>query len=428
MPHAPVYLDYHSTTPVDPRVLEAMMPYFTEVFGNPSSSNHAWGWRAQEAVERARREVAALIGAAAREIVFTSGATESNNLAIAGMTRQTAPDRRHAVVSAIEHKSVLERASRLESDGWRVSVVPISPDGVIDLDVLRSIVTPDTAFVGVMAANNEIGVIQPLAEIAAIAHAAGALILVDAAQAVGKIPIDVAAMGIDLLSLTGHKFYGPKGCGALYVRKGTKLEPLIVGGGHERGIRSGTLNVPGIVGLGRACAIAKAEMAAESARTAALRDRLLAGLRARLDGVVVNGSLERRLPNNLHVSFLNVDGAALLIGIGDIAVSSGSACQTASEQPSHVLCALLGAANVPSASIRFGLGRYTTEEEIDYAIGKFAAVVSHLRGASPPASARMEAGSLDPAGAASPKEAGSLDPAGAASPKEAGSLDPAGRP
>ncbi|HET9272504.1 MAG TPA: cysteine desulfurase family protein, partial [Vicinamibacterales bacterium] len=383
MPHAPVYLDYHSTTPVDPRVVEAMMPYFTEVFGNPSSTNHAWGWRAQEAVERARREVATLLGAAPREIVFTSGATESNNLAIAGIARQAPADRRHAVVSAIEHKSVLERAKKLEDEGWRVSVAPVNTDGVIDLEALRALLTPDTAFIGVMLANNEIGVVQPLAEIAAMAHEAGALVLVDAAQAAGKIPIDVAAMGIDLLSLTGHKFYGPKGCGALFVRKGTKLEPLIVGGGHERGMRSGTLNVPGIVGLGRACVIAHAEMTAESARMTALRDRLLAGLRAKLDGVVVNGSLDQRLPNNLHVSFLHVDGAALLIGIGDIAVSSGSACQTASEQPSHVLCALLGAANVPSASIRFGLGRFTTEEEIDSAIEKFAAVVSHLRGPSP---------------------------------------------
>jgi len=383
MAHAPVYLDCHSTTPVDPRVVEAMMPYFTEVFGNPSSTNHAWGWRAQEAVERARREVAALLGATPKEIVFTSGATESNNLAIAGIARQAPLDRRHAVVSAIEHKSVLERAKKLEGEGWRVSVAPINADGLIDVEALRVLMTPDTAFIGVMLANNEIGVVQPLSEIAALAHAAGALVLVDAAQAAGKIPIDVAAMGIDLLSLTGHKFYGPKGCGALYIRKGTKLEPLIIGGGHERGMRSGTLNVPGIVGLGRACVIAKAEMAAESSRTGGLRDRLLAGLRAKLNGVVVNGSLEHRLPNNLHVSFLNVDGAALLIGIGDIAVSSGSACQTASEQPSHVLCALLGAANVPSASIRFGLGRFTTEEEIDYAIEKFSAVVSHLRGASP---------------------------------------------
>lgn len=385
MPHAPVYLDYHSTTPVDPRVVEAMMPYFTEVFGNPSSTNHAWGWRAQEAVERARREVATLVGATPREIVFTSGASESNNHAIAGIARQAPPDRRHAVVSAVEHKSVLERAQKLAGEGWRVSIAPINADGLIDLDTLRVLLTPDTAFIGVMLANNEIGVIQPLAEIAALAHAVGALVLVDAAQAAGKIPIDVAAMGIDLLSLTGHKFYGPKGCGAIYIRKGTKLDPLIVGGGHERGMRSGTLNVPGIVGLGKACALAKAEMAAESARIAALRDRLLTGLRAKLDGVVVNGSLEHRLPNNLHVSFLNVDGAALLIGIGDIAVSSGSACQTASEQPSHVLCALLGASNVPSASIRFGLGRFTTEEEIDYAIEKFSAVVSHLRGASPTA-------------------------------------------
>jgi cysteine desulfurase len=383
MAHAPVYLDYHATTPVDPRVVEAMMPYFTEVFGNPASSNHAWGWRAQEAVERARREVAGLIGASPREIVFTSGATESNNLAITGLAHHAPPDRQHAVVSAIEHKSVLERAKRLEAEGWRVSHAPIGRDGLVDLDTLARLVTSDTAFVAVMAANNEIGAIQPLVEIAAIAHEAGAMLLVDGAQAAGKIPVDVGAMGIDLLSVTGHKFYGPKGCGALYIRKGTKLDPLIVGGGHERGLRSGTLNVPGIVGLGRACELCRAEMAAESARLAGLRDRLLAGLRARLDGVVVNGTLERRLPNNLHVSFLGVDGAALLIGIGDIAVSSGSACSTASEEPSHVLSALLGAGNVPPAAIRFGLGRFTSEDEIDFTIEKFAAVVSHLRASSP---------------------------------------------
>ncbi len=383
MTHAPVYLDYHATTPVDPRVVEAMLPYFTDVFGNPASANHAWGWRAQEAVERARRDVAALVGATPREIVFTSGATESNNLAIAGHTRLASPDRRHAVVSAIEHKSVLERARRLEAEGWQVSLAPIGPDGLLDVVALGRLITPNTAFVGVMAANNEIGVIQPLAEIGAMTRAAGALLLVDAAQAAGKIPIDVGAMGIDLLSLTGHKFYGPKGCGALFIRKGTKLEPLIVGGGHERGMRSGTLNVPGIVGLGRACALSQSEMAEESARLSGLRDRLLAGLRARLEGVVVNGTLERRLPNNLHVSFLGVDGAALLLGIGDIAVSSGSACSTASEQPSHVLSALLGAGNVPSAAIRFGLGRFTTEDEIDFVVEKFAAVVTHLRDTNP---------------------------------------------
>ncbi len=379
MPHAPVYLDYHSTTPVDPRVVEAMLPYFTEVFGNPASSTHAWGWRAQEAVERARREVAALIGATAKEIVFTSGATESNNLAICGVAQQAPAGRRHIVVSAIEHKSVLERALRLDTDGWRVSLAPVGPDGILDLDALGRLVTSDTALVAVMGANNEIGVVQPLAAIGAIARAAGAVFLVDAAQSAGKIPLDVGAMQIDLLSLTGHKLYGPKGCGALYIRKSTKLDPLIIGGGQERGMRSGTLNVPGIVGLGRACAICAAEMAVEGARLAGLRDRLLAGLRARVDGVVVNGSLTSRLPNNLHVSFTGVDGSALLIGIGDIAVSSGSACSSASEKPSHVLCAILGEDGVPSASIRFGLGRFTTADEIDYAIEKFAAVVSHLR-------------------------------------------------
>ncbi len=383
MPHPPVYLDYHSTTPVDPRVMEAMLPFFTEVFGNPASANHPWGWRAQEAVERARRDVAALIGASAREIVFTSGATESNNLSIAGVASRAEAGRRQVVVSAIEHKSVLERAHGLQAQGWRVTMAPVAADGIVDLDALRRLVTPETTLVAVMAANNEIGVIQPLEAIGPIARAAGALFLVDAAQAAGKVPIDVGRMQVDLLSLTGHKMYGPKGCGALYIRKGASIDPLIVGGGQERGLRSGTLNVPGIVGLGRACAVAAAEMAAEGARLAALRDRLLAGLRARLDGVVVNGSLASRLPNNLHVSFLGVDGASLLIGIGDIAVSSGSACQTASETPSHVLSAILGEDRVPSASIRFGLGRFTTAEEVDYAVEKFAAVVSHLRGASP---------------------------------------------
>jgi cysteine desulfurase len=383
MPHAPVYLDYHSTTPVDPRVVEAMLPYFTEVFGNPASGNHPWGWRAQEAVERARREVATLIGATPREMVFTSGATESNNLAICGVAAQAPEGRRHIVVSAIEHKSVLEQARRLGTTGWRVSIAPVGADGIVDLDALRRLVTAETALIGVMAANNEIGVVQPLSAIGAIAREAGAVLLVDAAQAAGKVPIDVNAMQIDLLSLTGHKLYGPKGCGALYIRKSTKIDPLIIGGGQERGLRSGTLNVPGIVGLGRACAICSAEMTTEGATLARLRDRLLAGLRERVGGITVNGSLTSRLPNNLHVSFESVDGAALLIGIGDIAVSSGSACQTASEKPSHVLCAILGEDAVPSASIRFGLGRFTTDEEIDYAIEKFTSVVTHLRGAAP---------------------------------------------
>jgi len=379
MSHPPVYLDYHATTPVDPRVLEAMLPYFTETFGNPASSSHAWGWRAQEAVEAARRDVAAIIGAAPREITFTSGATESNNFAIRGLADLASPGRRHIVVSAIEHKSVLEASRRLEDEGWRRTVVPIGHDGRVDLEALRAAVTDETALVSIMAANNEIGTVQPLAEISAIAHARGALLHVDAAQGVGKIPIDVVAMGIDLLSLTGHKMYGPKGCGAIFVRKRVELSPLIIGGGQERGVRAGTLNVPGIVGLAKACAICREEMPQESARLARLRNRLLDGLRANLDGIVVNGCLEHRLPHNLNVSFDGVDGESLLIGISDIAVSSGSACSSASATPSHVLAALLGAEHVPSSCIRFGLGRFTTEDHIEYTIDKFTAVVDHLR-------------------------------------------------
>ena len=377
-----MYLDYHATTPVDRRVVEAMLPYFTECFGNPASSMHQWGWKAQEAVEQARREVAALIGATPREIVFTSGATESNNLAIQGVASETPSDKRHVIVSAIEHKSVLEAAHRLEHHGWRVTELPVTRDGLVDLGALDRALAPGGALVSVMAANNEIGVIQPLAAIGAAAHARGALFHVDAAQGAGKIPIDVNEMQIDLLSLTGHKMYGPKGCGALFVRKRTGLAPLIIGGGQERGLRSGTLNVPGIVGLGAACAICQREWREESSKLALLRDRLLNGLTAQLEGVVVNGSLERRLPNNLHVSFSGVDGESLLIGIGDIAVSSGSACSSASATPSHVLRAILGD-DVPAAAIRFGLGRFTTEDEIDYAIEKFTTVVRHLRGVTP---------------------------------------------
>jgi cysteine desulfurase len=376
MPLRPVYLDSHATTPVDPQVLEAMLPYFRDQFGNPASSSHSWGWKAHEAVDAARRETAKLVGAAAREIVFTSGASESNNLAIRGVAART--DRRHVVVSAIEHKSVLEAAEALEGAGWRCSIAPVHPDGRVDLAALRSLVDAQTALVSVMAANNEIGTIQPLDEIAAIAHAQGALFHTDAAQAVGKIPIDVSALGIDLLSMTAHKMYGPKGTGALFIRKGTSLSPLILGGGQERGLRAGTLNVPGIVGLGRACAVAGAVMVEERVRLERLRARLLEGLQSRLGGVTVNGSIEHRLPQNLHVSFADVDGEALLVGIGDIAVSSGSACASASATPSHVLAAIM-AGEVPSACIRFGLGRFTTEDEVDYAIEKFGAMVQHLR-------------------------------------------------
>jgi len=381
----PIYLDYQATTPTDPRVVEAMLPFFGEKFGNPHSRNHFYGWEAEEAVENARAQVAAIIGASAKEIVFTSGATESNNLALKGIAHFYRDRRNHIVTVVTEHKCVLESCRHLEREGFRVTYLPVKADGLIDLDQLRDAITDRTSVVSVMGVNNEIGVIQPLAEIGAICRENGAFFHSDCAQAVGKIPLDVEAMTIDAMSISGHKLYGPMGIGVLYVRRRprVRLEPMIDGGGQERGMRSGTLNVPGIVGLGRACAICGAEMGTEGARLAGLRDRLLAGLRAKVDGVVVNGSMSSRLPNNLHVSFIGVDGSALLIGIGDIAVSSGSACSSASEKPSHVLCAILGEDRVPSASIRFGLGRFTTDSDIDYAIEKFTAVVRHLREMAP---------------------------------------------
>jgi cysteine desulfurase len=383
MSRAPVYLDCHATTPLDPRVLERMLPYFTEHFGNPASSTHQWGWKAQAAVEQARREVAASIGASPREIVFTSGATESNNLAIAGTVGAVDASRRRIVISAIEHKSVVECASRLTARGFEVVTIPVARDGRVQLDALAAAIDDHTAIVSVMAANNEIGTIQPLLEIGSLCRERGARFHVDAAQGLGKMPIDVQAMGIDLLSLTGHKIHGPKGCGALFVRRRVELEPVLVGGGHERGVRAGTLNVPGIVGLGAACAIAADEMSSDVPRIAALRDRLLHGLQRELDGVTVNGSMEHRLCNNLHVSFADIDGESLLVAITDIAVSTGSACSSATGAPSHVLAALLGATGVPSASVRFGLGRFTTEDDVDYAIHRFVAVVRHLRRVAP---------------------------------------------
>jgi cysteine desulfurase len=387
----PLYLDYHATTPVDPRVLEAMLPFFTERFGNPHSKQHAWGWDARDAVDAARGQVADLINASPNEIVFTSGASESNNLAIKGVVaarRRTgaealgmaAGDR--VVTVATEHKSVLDVCRGLERDGIAVTVLGVRPDGLVDLDALAAAVTPGTILVSVMAANNEIGTIQPIREIGAIAHARGALLHTDAAQAAGKIPIDVRAMDIDLLSLTAHKFYGPKGSGALFVRR-TKprlsLPPQIAGGGQENGIRSGTLNVPGIVGLGRAAAICRLEMDEESRRLAALRDRLLDGLRARAGDVRVNGSLEHRLSHNLHVSFDGVEGEALLMALDGIAVSTGSACASGSQAPSHVLEAIGAVGDRAGASIRFGLGRTTTADDIDFAIDRVATAVGALR-------------------------------------------------
>jgi cysteine desulfurase len=378
----PVYLDYHATTPVDPRVLEAMLPYFSDEFGNPASRQHAYGWRAQEAVDRARAEIAALIGATAGEIVFTSGATESNNLAIKGCAQTSRERGDHIVTVATEHKSVLDSFKKLEQDGWRVTWLGVDSDGFIRLDELQAAVTDKTVLVSVMAANNEIGVLQPLAEIGAIASRAGALLHTDAAQAAGKVPIDVNAMGIDLLSLTGHKCYGPKGAGALYIRRKKprlQLACQIDGGGHEQGLRSGTLNVPGIVGLGRAAAICGQEMAAEGPRLAALRDRLLDGLRQDIDGVRVNGSLTERLPHNLHVSLDRVEGESLLMALGDLAVSTGSACSSGSQAPSHVLQAIGAVGENSGAVIRFGLGRGTTDADIDFAIDRVTTVVKSLR-------------------------------------------------
>ena len=376
-----IYLDHHATTPVDARVLEAMLPYFTEKFGNAASKQHRFGWEANDAVERARKQVAALIGASSKEIVFTSGATEANNLAIKGMAKARRGERDHLVTVATEHKAVLDPIVRLEREAWRVTVLPVSPSGLIDLPALAAAVTERTALVSVMAANNEIGVLQPIAEAAAIAHAKGAWFHSDAVQAVGRVPFDVQASDVDFASLTAHKIYGPKGVGALYVRKRIVIAAEIDGGGHERGLRSGTLNVPGIVGFGRAAEIARAELPAEANRLRRLRDRLLDGLRAKTDGMRVNGTIDERLPGNLNVSFDGIDGEALLVSLDDVAVSSGAACTQA--EPSHVLVALGLSRDQALASLRFGLGRSTTSDEIEYAVTKIATVVERLRSLSP---------------------------------------------
>jgi len=378
----PLYLDYHATTPVDPRVLDAMLPFFSESFGNPASRQHAWGWEAEKAVDRARAQVAALVNASAAEIIFTSGATESNNLALRGMAERLRDRGQRIVTIATEHKSVLDTCARLRDRGFDVAVVGVTPEGYVDMDAFRAAVTPGTILVSAMAANNEIGTVQDLAALARVAHAAGALFHTDAAQGAGKVPIDVVAMDVDLLSLTAHKFYGPKGCGALFVRKmKPKLLPVaqVDGGGHEHGVRSGTLNVPGIVGLGAAAELCQREMAVESVRLAALRDRLLGHLRTSLDGVRVNGTLERRLPHNLHISFDRVEGEALLMALGDLAVSTGSACSSGSQAPSHVLKAIGAIGDRGGASIRFGLGRTTSEQDVDFAARRVIDVVTSLR-------------------------------------------------
>jgi cysteine desulfurase len=377
-----VYLDHHATTPVDRRVLEAMLPFFTQTFGNASSRQHRFGWEAHNAVERARKQVAQLIGAGSKDIVFTSGATEANNLAIKGAAKTTRGDRDHIVTVATEHKAVLDPIARLEKNGWRVTVLPVNRDGSIDLDALSAAITGQTMLVSVMAANNEIGVLQPIGEMAAAAHAKGAWFHTDAVQIAGKVPFDVESLDVDFASLSAHKVYGPKGVGALYVRrKRVAIAAEIDGGSQERGLRSGTLNVPGIVGFGAAAEIARTEMAVESGRVTALRNRLLDSLQSTTDAMTVNGTMQQRLPGNLNVSFDGVDGEALLVSLDDIAVSSGAACTQA--EPSHVLMALGHSTDRALASLRFGIGRGTTAAEIDYAAAKVSEVVNRLRQLSP---------------------------------------------
>ena len=377
----PIYLDYHATTPVDDRVLEAMLPWFSERFGNPHSRDHRHGWEAEEAVEAARAQVAALIGAQAREIIFTSGATESNNLAIKGCARAMRADRPHVVTCVTEHKCVLESCRRLEREGIDVTYLPVRGDGSIDLDALERAVTERTALVSIMAVNNEIGVIHPMTEIGRICRARGARLHTDAAQAVGKIPLDVKAMNIDLLSISGHKVYGPKGIGVLYVRRRPRvpLEPLLDGGGQQRGLRVGTIPTPLAVGMGAACAVAGEEMTTEAVRLAALRDRFLARLRDAVPDTHVHGGMEHRVAGNLNVSFPDVDGQDLMMRLGSISVSTGSACTSATVEPSHVLQALGVDARLLHNSIRIGLGRYTTEAEIDIASDELAKAVRSLR-------------------------------------------------
>ncbi|MGB0124469.1 MAG: IscS subfamily cysteine desulfurase [Silvibacterium sp.] len=384
--HLPIYMDNHATTRLDPRVLEAMMPYLTGIFGNAASRNHSFGWEAEAAVEKAREQVAKLIGATAKEIIFTSGATESNNLAIKGVAEMYRERGNHIITQVTEHKAVLDTCKRLEKSGYRVTYLPVKADGLIDIEDLKRAIDDKTILVSIMIANNEIGVIQPVAEIGKLCHEKGILFHTDGVQAVGKILVNVNTMQIDALSLSGHKIYGPKGVGALYVRRRNprvQISEQINGGGHERGMRSGTLNVPGIVGLGKACEIAGQEMQAETEHLLELRNKLQKKLEGALDYVHVNGSMEHRLPGNLNMSFVYVEGESLLMGINDIAVSSGSACTSATLEPSYVLKALGLGDDVAHSSIRFGLGRFNNEAEVDYVSDKLIDVVQKLRELSP---------------------------------------------
>jgi len=382
----PIYMDNHATTPVDPGVLQAMLPFFTETFGNAASRNHSYGWEAEQAVETGRKQVAKVINATAKEIIFTSGATESDNLAIKGVAAMYREKGNHIITAPTEHKAVLDTCKRLEKEGFKVTYLPVQKDGLIALDDLKAALTDKTILVSIMAANNEIGVLQPLREIGQLCHERGILFHTDAVQAYGKVPLDVQAMNIHLMSISAHKIYGPKGLGALYVRRKNprvQLTPIIDGGGHERGMRSGTLNVPGIVGLGKAAELCLQEMPEESKRLAALRDRLKEGIMSQLDEVYVNGSMEHRLPNNLNLSFAYVEGESLLMGMKDVAVSSGSACTSATLEPSYVLKALGVGDDLAHTSIRFGLGRFNTQEEVDYVIRRVVESVNRLRELSP---------------------------------------------
>ena len=382
----PIYLDNHSTTPCDPRVVETMLPYFTEKFGNAASRNHTFGWEAEEAVEAARKQIAHLIHADAKEIIFTSGATESDNLALQGVVEMYREKGDHVITSSTEHRAVIDTAKYLEKKGIKVTFLPVDKAGMVSPDDVRNAITDKTILISVMMANNEIGTINPVAAIGKVAKEKGVLFHCDATQGVGKIPVNVQDMGIDLMSFTSHKIYGPKGVGALYVRRKAprvRLEPMMYGGGHERGMRSGTLPVPLIVGFGKACELCEQEMATESVRMAKMRDRLQEGIMKGMDEVYLNGHPTERLPNNLNISFAYVEGEALLMGVKEIALSSGSACTSATLEPSYVLRALGVGSDLAHSSIRFGLGRFNTDEEVEYTIDRMIKAVNHLREMSP---------------------------------------------
>ncbi|KPK24166.1 MAG: cysteine desulfurase IscS [Nitrospira bacterium SG8_3] len=382
----PIYLDNHSTTPCDPRVVETMLPYFTEKFGNAASRNHSFGWEAEEAVEAARKQIAHLIHADAKEIIFTSGATESDNLALQGVVEMYREKGDHVITSSTEHRAVIDTAKYLEKKGIKVTFLPVDKTGMVSPDDVRNAITDKTILISVMLANNEIGTINPVAAIGKVAKEKGVLFHCDATQGVGKIPVNVQEMGIDLMSFTAHKIYGPKGVGALYVRRKAprvRLEPMMYGGGHERGMRSGTLAVPLIVGFGKACELCEQEMATESVRMAKMRDRLQEGIMKGMDEVYLNGHPTERLANNLNISFAYVEGEALLMGVKEIALSSGSACTSATLEPSYVLRALGVGSDLAHSSIRFGLGRFNTDEEVEYTIDRMIKAVTHLREMSP---------------------------------------------